>query len=149
MTMTSLERRRFGHSELMVTPLCIGGTLRGDLQQSQGYPAPEDRHVATFRAVFDSPINFLDTAANYGDGESERRIGIVLRELGGVPEGFVLATKADRDMQTGDFSGDQARRSVDRSLQHALPRRAQSCRTFQVSIGLRNHGTPPQDRILL
>jgi D-threo-aldose 1-dehydrogenase len=100
----------------MVTPLCIGGTMRGDLNQSSGYPAPEDRHVATFRAVFNSPINFLDTAANYGDGESERRIGVVLREIGGLPDGFVLATKADRDMQSGDFSGDQARRSVERSL---------------------------------
>jgi D-threo-aldose 1-dehydrogenase len=114
--MTPLERRRFGHSDLEVTGLCIGGTPRVDLQTSGDYPAPEDRHVETFRAVFNSPINFLDTAAAYGDGESERRIGIVLRELGGLPDGFVLATKADRDLQSGDFSGDQTRRSVERSL---------------------------------
>jgi D-threo-aldose 1-dehydrogenase len=114
--MTLLERRRFGHSALEVTPLCVGGTTRGDLKDSPDYPAPEDRHLATFRAVFDSPINFLDTAAAYGDGESERRIGTVLRELGGIPDGFVVATKADRNMQTRDFSGDQTRRSVERSL---------------------------------
>jgi D-threo-aldose 1-dehydrogenase len=63
-----------------------------------------------------SPFNFLDTAASYGDGESERRIGIVLRELGGLPPGFVLATKADRDLQSGVFTGAQMRRSVERSL---------------------------------
>jgi D-threo-aldose 1-dehydrogenase len=40
----------------------------------------------------------------------------VLRQWGGLPEGFVLATKADRDLQTGNFSGDQIRRSVERSL---------------------------------
>ncbi|MDQ3910935.1 MAG: aldo/keto reductase, partial [Actinomycetota bacterium] len=51
-----------------------------------------------------------------GDGESERRIGEVLKEIGGLPEGYVLATKADRDPQTGDFSGEQMRRSVERSL---------------------------------
>ncbi len=56
------------------------------------------------------------TAASYGDGESERRIGIVLRERGGLPPGFVLATKADRDLQTGAFTGAQMRRSVERSL---------------------------------
>ena len=39
-----------------------------------------------------------------------------LRELGGLPAGFVLATKADRDLKTGDFSGDQIKRSVERSL---------------------------------
>ncbi len=68
------------------------------------------------RALVSCPINFLDTAANYGDGESERRIGLVLAELGGLPDGFVLATKADRDMKTGDFSGDQMKRSIERSL---------------------------------
>src|SRR5918911_1617929 len=43
-------------------------------------------------------------------------IGIVLRERGGLPPGFVLATKADRNLRTGDFSGAQIRRSVERSL---------------------------------
>jgi D-threo-aldose 1-dehydrogenase len=36
--------------------------------------------------------------------------------MGGLPAGVVLATKADRDLRTGDFSGDQVRRSVERSL---------------------------------
>jgi D-threo-aldose 1-dehydrogenase len=113
---SELPRRRFGQSSLEVTPICIGSTIRGDLAGSGDYPAPEDRHTALFRALFNSPINFLDTAANYGNGESERRIGLVLREIGGLPDGFVLATKADRDPQTGDFSGDQARRSIEHSL---------------------------------
>jgi D-threo-aldose 1-dehydrogenase len=81
-----------------------------------GYEVPEDRALATLRAVFDSPINFLDTAANYGDGESERRIGLAIRERGSLPPGFVLATKADRERGTNDFSADQVRRSVARSL---------------------------------
>jgi D-threo-aldose 1-dehydrogenase len=80
------------------------------------YAVGEERALDTFRAIFDGPVNFVDTAASYGDGESERRIGIVLRERGGLPPGFVLATKADRNLQTGDFSGDQVRRSVERSL---------------------------------
>jgi D-threo-aldose 1-dehydrogenase len=81
-----------------------------------GYGVPEDQARALLRRVFEGPFNFLDTAAAYGDGESERRIGLVLRELGGIPAGFVLGTKADRDLSTRDFSGDQARRSVERSL---------------------------------
>jgi len=44
-----------------------------------------------------------------------QRRALVLRELGGLPPGFVLATKADRDMQTGVFTGAQMRRSVERS----------------------------------
>jgi D-threo-aldose 1-dehydrogenase len=68
------------------------------------------------RACLDSEINFIDTANVYGFGESERRIGLVLRERGGVPAGVVLATKADRDPETRRFDGDQARRSVEQSL---------------------------------
>jgi D-threo-aldose 1-dehydrogenase len=80
------------------------------------YSVSRERALETLQAVLGSPINFLDTAASYGDGESERRIGEVLGEIGGLPAGCVLATKADRDLGTGEFSGEQMRRSVERSL---------------------------------
>jgi len=94
----------------------MGAAPLGNMPETFAYAVPEERALATIRAFFASPFNFLDTAASYGDGESERRIGIVLGELGGLPPGFVLATKADRDMQTGVFTGAQMRRSVERSL---------------------------------
>lgn len=112
----SLSPRPLGSTGLEVSPLCIGCAPLGNMPETFAYSVNEDRALATIRAIFTSPINFVDTAASYGDGESERRIGIVLRELGGVPPGFVLATKADRDLHTGEFSGEQMRRSVERSL---------------------------------
>ena len=111
-----LARRPFGPTGLEVSPLCLGCAPLGDMPRTFAYSVPEERALTTIRALLDSPINFLDTAASYGDGESERRIGLVLRERGGLPPGVVLATKADRDPTTGDFSGDQMRRSVERSL---------------------------------
>jgi D-threo-aldose 1-dehydrogenase len=101
---------------LRVTPLCIGCAPLGNMPETFAYDVAQEQALATLRACFQSPINFLDTAAAYGDGESERRIGLVLRELCGLPAGYLLATKADRDLKTGDFSGDQIRRSVERSL---------------------------------
>ena len=88
----------------------------GDMPETFEYGVDEGRAFQTLEAVFESPVNFLDTAASYGDGESERRIGEVLKRRGGLPEGVVLATKADRDLRTGEFSGEQMRRSVERSL---------------------------------
>ncbi len=118
-----LAPRPLGSTGLQVTPICIGTAPLGNMPETFAYSVEEERALATIRAFFTGhgnsgtgPFNFLDTAASYGDGESERRIGIVLRELGGVPPGFVLATKADRDLRTGVFTGSQMRRSVERSL---------------------------------
>ena len=111
-----LALRLLGSTGLQVTPICIGAAPLGNMPETFTYEVPEERALATIRSFFAGPFNFLDTAASYGDGESERRIGIVLRELGGLPADFVLATKADRDMQTGIFTGPQMRRSVERSL---------------------------------
>src|SRR5205823_6365478 len=105
----------FGKTGQRVSTLCVGGAPLGDMPETFAYSVSEENALDTIRTAFKSRIRFVDTAASYGDGESERRIGLVIRELGGLPIGYVLATKADRDLQTGDFSGPQMRRSVERS----------------------------------
>src|SRR5262245_17814724 len=110
------ELRPLGPTGLMVSPLSVGCAPLGDMPETFAYSVEEESALATIRTAFTSPINFIDTAYSYGDGESERRIGLVIKELGGIPDGYVLATKADRNLQTGDFSGPQMRRSVERSL---------------------------------
>ncbi len=111
-----LALRPLGSTGLRVTPICIGAAPLGSMPETFAYEVPEERALATVRTFFAGPFNFLDTAASYGDGESERRIGSVLREMGGLPSGFVLATKADRNLQSGTFTGAQMRRSAERSL---------------------------------
>lgn len=111
-----LQLRELGSTGLQVGALCVGCAPLGDMPEAFTYSVGEERALETIRTILDGPITFLDTAASYGDGESERRIGMVLRERGGLPAEFVLATKADRDLRTGNFSGDQIRRSVERSL---------------------------------
>lgn len=106
--------RTLGTTGLQVTPLSVGCAPLGNMPETFAYEVAEDQALGAIRAIFTGPINFLDTAASYG--ESERRLGMVIRELGGLPPGFVLATKADRDLHTGEFTGAQMRRSVERSL---------------------------------
>ncbi len=119
------EKRPVGKTGLWVTAIGIGAAPLGDLDRDFGFTVPEDRAQAVVRAWLDSSINFMDTAAIYGT--AERRIGDVLRERGGLPKGFVLETKADRDPDTGDWSGDQMRRSVERSLRLLGLDRLQLC----------------------
>jgi D-threo-aldose 1-dehydrogenase len=110
-----LPLRPLGRTGLEVTPLCVGTGPLGNTPLPHAQFVPLDDALATVRRVLAGPINFLDTSNNYGD--AELRIGMVLRELGGVPEGFLLQTKVDRDMETGDFSADRVRRSVEESLE--------------------------------
>ncbi|HEX6777600.1 MAG TPA: aldo/keto reductase [Ktedonobacterales bacterium] len=125
--LSPVTRRPLGSTGLDVTSLCIGCAPLGNMPETFAYSVAEEQALSTIRAIFAGPINFVDTAASYGDGESERRIGLVLRELGGLPPGFVLATKADRNLQTGEFTGDQMRRSVERSLHLLGVDRLQIC----------------------
>ena len=112
---TAFPRRPFGQTDLYVTPICLGCAQLASMPKIFS-EVPETQALDLLRAAFHSPINFFDTAAAYGDGESERRIGIALNELGGLPDNYVLATKADRDLTSGDFSGEQTKRSIERSL---------------------------------
>jgi D-threo-aldose 1-dehydrogenase len=117
MTLPDIRTRRpFGRTGLRVGPLCIGTAPLGDMPDAYSVSAPEAQALATLRAVFASPIGFIDTSNNYGDGRAERRIGTVLREIGGLGD-WVLATKADRNMTTGDFSGERMKRSIEESLE--------------------------------
>jgi D-threo-aldose 1-dehydrogenase len=123
----SLSLHPLGATDLQVPSLCVGCAALGDMPGTFAYSVAEAQALTTIRAIFEGPISFADTAASYGDGESERRIGVVLRERGGLPPGFVLSTKADRNVSTSDFSGDQMRRSVERSLRLLGVERLQIC----------------------
>jgi D-threo-aldose 1-dehydrogenase len=119
-----LAPRPLGRTGLTVSPICLGCASLGSMPETFAYAVPAEDAHATVRAFLDqSEINFIDTAAIYGFdpgqpagfGESERRIGHVLRERGGLPRGFVLSTKADREPGTNRFDGERARRSVEGS----------------------------------
>lgn len=114
--MSGLTSVPLGRTGLNVSRIGIGTSALGSMPDTYGYGVDEDRARATIHAIFDSPLNFLDTSRNYGMGRSEERIGAAIRERGGLPKGFVLSTKLDRHPDTNRFDASQARRSVEASL---------------------------------
>jgi aryl-alcohol dehydrogenase-like predicted oxidoreductase len=72
-----VEKRRFGRTGLEVSLLGFGCGAVGGLM-TKGAPADQERAVA--RAL-ELGINYFDTAQMYGDGESERNLGRVLKAL--------------------------------------------------------------------
>ncbi|KFG68603.1 aldo/keto reductase [Microvirga sp. BSC39] len=116
MPIDPLQKTPLGRTDLSVSRICFGTSSLGDMPGTYGYDVSEDRARETVRAIFSGPVNFLDTSRIYGFGRSEERIGDVIRERGGLPEGFVLSTKLDRDPETNRFDASQARRSLEESL---------------------------------
>jgi D-threo-aldose 1-dehydrogenase len=116
MPVNPLEKIPLGHTGLRVTRIGFGTSSLGDMPDTYGYSVDAERARETVRAIFASPVNLIDTSRNYGFGRSEERIGEVIRERGGLPAGFVISTKLDRDMETGRFDAAQARRSLEESL---------------------------------
>ncbi|EAR51347.1 putative oxidoreductase [Oceanicola granulosus HTCC2516] len=100
-----------------IPDLCFGTSPLGDMPDTYGYGVDAERAQATVQAIFDQSPSFLDTARIYGHGRSEERIGQVIRERGGLPEGVLVSTKLDRHFETGRFDGAQARRSLEQSLE--------------------------------
>ena len=111
-----MEKVSIGKTGLSVTPLCFGTSSLSNMPDTYGYEVDEARAEETLQAIFDGPVNFLDTSNNYGFGRSETRIGAAIRARGGLPAGFVLSTKLDRDMATGRFDAARVRQSLEESL---------------------------------
>lgn len=102
--------------KLDVSKICFGTSSLSSMPDTYGYEVSPERAHDTVRTIFDSNINFLDTSRIYGFGRSEERIGEVIRERGGLPKGFVVSTKLDRDPKTNTFDAGEARRSLEESL---------------------------------
>lgn len=72
-----MQKRKLGRTGLDVSVLGYGAGAVGGLF-TKGEAADQERAVA--RAV-EAGINYFDTAAKYGDGESEKNLGRVLKSL--------------------------------------------------------------------
>jgi aryl-alcohol dehydrogenase-like predicted oxidoreductase len=81
-----MKFRKLGQTGLNVSEIGFGAWAIGG---SWG-PQSESDSVAALHKALDLGVNFIDTAAGYGDGKSERIIGGVLRER---REPVVVATK--------------------------------------------------------
>jgi len=105
-----MELRPLGSTGLTVSPVCAGGSGLGSMPAVFGYDVPAEQAIEVVLRIFDSPISWIDTSNGYSDGESERRIGAAISQYGGLPDGFLVATKVDAS--GADYSGARVRASV-------------------------------------
>lgn len=86
-----MKYRRFGGSELNVSEIGFGAWAIGGSWGAQ----KDDESLAALNRALDLGCNFIDTAAGYGNGHSERLIGQVLRDraAAGQTAPVTVATK--------------------------------------------------------
>jgi aryl-alcohol dehydrogenase-like predicted oxidoreductase len=106
-----MEMRTFGHTGMSVSILGFGCGAVGGLMV-RGDPADQERTVA--RAL-DAGVNYFDTAVQYGDGESERNLGRIFKNL--KPSNAIVGTKVRVPPTDDGRIGDAIAASLDGSLQ--------------------------------
>lgn len=90
-----MDTRKLGKTDLMVSPICIGAwQLGGPLffdGKPDGHPDPgKDNVLRMIAELGERGINFIDTAEQYSNGESERRVGEAIQ---GNRDRWIISTK--------------------------------------------------------
>ena len=109
-----MEKRRAGSSGLALSRLGLG-------TMTWGRDTDEIEAADQCRAFLDAGGNFLDTAATYGDGDSERVIGGLIGTLFPRDE-VIIATKAGINFSDGVRKVDASRHSLIADLDRSLNR---------------------------
>jgi aryl-alcohol dehydrogenase-like predicted oxidoreductase len=109
-----MEKRRAGVSGLALSRLGLG-------TMTWGRDTDEIEAADQCRAFLDAGGNFLDTAATYGDGDSERVIGGLIGTLFTRDE-VIIATKAGINFTDGVKKIDASRHSLIADLDRSLNR---------------------------
>ena len=109
-----MEKRRAGGSGLALSRLGLG-------TMTWGRDTDEIEAADQCRAFLDAGGNFLDTAATYGDGDSERVIGGLIGTLFNRDD-VIIATKAGINFADGTRRVDASRHSLIAELDRSLNR---------------------------
>lgn len=109
-----MEFRRAGKSGLLISRLGLG-------TMTWGRDTDEHEAADQARAYLDAGGNFFDTAALYGDGDSERVIGGLIGTLF-QRDDVLISTKAGISFQDGERVVSTSRRSLIAELDNSLNR---------------------------
>jgi aryl-alcohol dehydrogenase-like predicted oxidoreductase len=103
-----MNQRALGNSLVRVAPVGLGCmSLCGNMTYDD---IPETQAIDTVHAAIDAGVTLFDTAPMYGDGESERRLGLAL--AGGTRDRVVVADK----VSSNAMRHDEVLRGVETSL---------------------------------
>ncbi|MBC7812846.1 MAG: aldo/keto reductase [Burkholderiales bacterium] len=109
-----MDYRPLGRTGVMVSPLCLGVMNFGGVTN-------EADSVAMVNRAIEAGINFIDTANVYNAGESERVLGVALKQNGKRSD-IVLATKVFSTVGQGPNDRGASRYHIMKACEDSLRR---------------------------
>ena len=107
-----MNRRRFGRMNIEISEMTLGGGFVGGLLLH----APDEVKRECIAACLKAGMNWIDTAADYGNGESEKTISWLVGELPADKRPHI-STKVRLDATRRDNFPDQVSASIEGSLE--------------------------------
>ncbi len=120
----AMRYRLLGRTGLYVSEICLGtmtyGASKGIWEAIGGLD--QDAVNDQMKTAVDAGVNFIDTANVYSFGESERHVGVALKQLGLPRHDLVIATKATGIMSDEPNSRGQSRHHLFNAVDASLRR---------------------------
>lgn len=109
-----MEKRQLGNTDMQITRIGYGAWAIGGGQWEFGWGPQDDREsIAAIHRALEHGVNWIDTAAAYGLGRSERVVAEALKSVTNKPYVFTKCS----------ITWDDSTREIDHSLKAASVRR--------------------------
>lgn len=116
-----MEYRKLGNSDMEITPVGFGAWVIGGGDWAFAWGEQDDKDsIAAIKKASDEGINWIDTAAVYGLGHSEKVVAKALKNIGSANRPYLftkcsLVWNEDREI-SHSLKSDSIRREVEESL---------------------------------
>lgn len=117
-----MEKRKLGSSDLEITPIGFGAWAIGGGWAFGWGPQDDKESIAAIERAVDVGINWIDTAAVYGLGRSERVVAEALKNIGSASRPYVFTKCSLVWDDEGNVSHSLKRDSIRNEIEQSLRR---------------------------
>src|SRR5947209_10912743 len=116
-----MQTRQLGRTDLNITPIGLGAWAMGGGNWASAWgPQDDGESIATIERAVELGINWIDTAAVYGLGDSEEVVGKALKNVSNRPYIFTKCERVWNDK--GEIRGSLKEQSIRREVEASLRR---------------------------
>lgn len=117
-----MNLKQLGNSDLQITPVGLGTWAIGGEGAMGWGPQDDAESIATIRHAVESGINWIDTAAIYGFGHSEKIVAQALKDIGSSNRPYIFTKCSLIWDENHNFSHNMKAESIRKEVEDSLQR---------------------------